>query len=322
MTSKNYKMQNNSEEDKKEPKQEKKSASRARAVKAEIIFLCVMVAYPIACWLINYVAVVFDSVVLAFQAWDRVTGTYQFLGLDNFAKVFSDLFTESNFGMYLKNSFILWCISTFFNMPLSLLIAFCIYKKVPLAGFFKVVLFLPQIIPGMVWVLVYKYQVDYVWPIFFGELNFLINPEYDFLTLIIFQQWLSFAGGLIIYTGAMGRIPPALVEVGTLEGFTVRQELWYLTLPMIFNTIAVPLTTCLTGILTASLPLYMFYGEYAREGLHTISYYLFTIVIGNNSSKELYPYSAAFAIVISAISAPFVLGMKKFLEKVGPNTEY
>ena len=289
--------------------------------KGEIIFLCVMMAYPVIAFVLNYVCVVADSFALAFQRYDSINEQYVGFTFANFGKVFKDLFTEPNFAGYLTNSTILWLISTFINMPLSVLISFCIYKKIPFAGFFKTILFLPQIIPGMVWVLIYKYGVDYAWPIFFGPLNFLMNPKYDFLTLVIFQQWLSFGGGLIIYTGAMGRIDPALVEVGKLEGFNVWQELWYLTLPTIYGTISVPLTTCLTGILTASLPLFMFYGEYAREGLHTISYYLFTIVIGNNQTKELFPYSSAFAIVISLIASPVALLTKKVLEKVGPSED-
>ncbi len=289
--------------------------------KREVLFICIMMAYPILCFILNYVFVVGDSFLLAFQKYDNLNQRYYGFTFNNIGKVFKDLFTEPNFGGYLKNSGILWLISTFINMPLSILISFCIYKKIPFSGFFKTVLFLPQIIPGMVWVLIYKYSVDYAWPIFFGDFNFLMNPKYDFLTLVLFQQWLSFGGGLIIYTGAMGRIDPSLVEVGKLEGFNVWQELWYLVLPTIYGTISVPLTTCLTALLTASLPLFMFFGEYAREGLHTISYYLFTIVIGNNSSKELFPYSAAFCIVISLLASPVALMTKAFLEKVGPSED-
>ncbi len=313
-----FSVKNHQRKEKKGTIKEKQIGDKA---KGEIVFICIMMAYPIVCFILNYICVVADSFALAFQSYDNVSEKYVGFTFYNFGKVFKDLFTEPSFGGYLKNSGILWCISTFINMPISIIVSFCIYKKIPFSGFFKTILFLPQIIPGMVWVLVYKYGVDYAWPIFFGNHNFLMNPKYDFLTLILFQQWLAFGGGLIIYTGAMGRIDPALVEVGKIEGFTIWQELWYLTLPTIYGTISVPLTTCLTGLLTASLPLFMFYGEYAREGLHTISYYLFTIVIGNNQTKELFPYSSAFAIVISLIASPLALLTKRFLEKVGPSED-
>jgi ABC-type sugar transport system permease subunit len=153
-------------------------------------------------------------------------------------------------------------------------------------------------------------------------MSFLKNPETNFWTLLIYSQWLGFAGGLVIYTGAMSRIPVSVVEYGKLDGLGYVREFISITIPLIFPTLSVTLITIATGLFMSSLPLYQFYGPSAQEHLYSISYYMYIMVVGQTDNPVKFPFSAAMSLVISCVTVPITLLMRHLVEKYGPSVEY
>lgn len=317
-----------------ETKKEKKKGGFRQQFIHEEIFIISILAIPILWWALGFFITTGESIWLAFQRYDLDQEGFVFYGLKNFKEVFRSLFTGGELGVCLKNSFLLWCINTFITLPISLLISFSLYKNVYGGNFFKVILFLPQIVSSMVWVLVFKYFVEYGVPKILPDLyaslsdtgaalDLLQNPETNLFTLIMYQQWLGLASGMIIYTGAMSRIPPGLVEAGKLDGMNNIQEFIFVTLPLMFPTLSVTLTTCVIGIFTASLPTYQFFnGSGANTPVHlwTFGHYTFAKVM--DGTKADYPMVSAISMVVTLIAAPVTLIVRNLLEKYGPETEY
>ena len=310
----------------------KRSAFRVQYIKEEIFIISIL-AIPILWWAFGFFWTTGESIWLAFQTYDVEKEGYVANGFNNFSFVWKSIATGGELGICLKNSFMLWSINTFVTLPISLLISFALYKNVFGTGLFKVILFLPQIVSSMVWILVFKYFVEYGIPKLFPDLyvnlsetgaalDLLQNPKTNLGTLMFYQQWMTLASGMIIYTGAMSRIPPGLVEAGQLDGMNTMQEFTRITLPLIFPTLSVVLTTAVISIFTATLPTYQFYDGGAKTPLHlwTFGHYTFAKVM--NGTAADYPLVSAVSMIVTLIATPITLLVRNLLEKYGPQTEY
>ncbi len=278
---------------------------------------------PIITWFLLTVGSVGGTLILAFQKYDPKINEYYWVGFETFGEVFNDFVSNPVFTVSIKNSIIIWLTNTVFSMPIDLLVSYSVYKKVYGAEFFRVVLFLPSVVSAMVWTLIYTYLIDYgIMKIVGGSVSYLIDPNTDFMVLLIYMLWQGFAGGLVLYTGAMSRIPYSLVEYGKLDGLSYLKEFYYITVPLIFPTISVTLITLFTGIFMSGLPIYQFFGSGARPGLYSINYYIYTMVVGQTENPVKFPFSAAMSFIISCITIPLTLVMRHLVEKYGPTVEY
>ncbi len=289
----------------------------------DVIFMSSMLALPIVIFLIFYVYVHLDSFLLGFKEYDIASDAYIFVGFKNFIDFYKSIFNDADMGRYFINSFINYGVGLL-GMPLSILVSNHIYKKFPGAKTFRILLFLPSIIPSMVWILMFRYFVERVLPVFPTGETYLTNPDTTFWTLLLYDFWIGFAGGMVLYTGAMSRIPPDLVEYGELDGLKGIKEFWHLTVPLIFPTITVFLVTGVAGIFTNQLRLYGFFGNGAPTQAQTLGYYFFASLfeVGSTPSKGFFPTAAASGLSFTIVVAPITLLVRYLLEKFGPSAEY
>jgi multiple sugar transport system permease protein len=286
-----------------------------------------MLIYSIVQFFVFYIGININSILLSFQKYNE--GVYEFLPftdlLKNYRNVFDDFLHMPALITAAKNSAILLFWTTIVAFPIQIFVSYSIYKKCRFSGFFTVILMLPSMIPGIVFLMIFRYFIEYGIPVVVGDPRFpslITNIDTAFGTVIFYVMWLGFAGGLIIYLGAMARIPTSLIEYGQLEGINAFQEIWYVVLPMIFPTITVFVVGWAIGFFTNYGPLYAFYADYAPANVQTIGYYFFVQVIGYNSSPLNYPYASAAGLIFTLIAAPITMTIRWLMEKFGPNPEY
>lgn len=288
------------------------------------LFILSIVTWPIAVWCILYLGSMGNQFIITFQSFDVTTNTFYWSGFKNITDFVNDAFNDPVLSTALGNSLFLYFLGLLVDMPVAIIIAYCIYKKVWGAGFFKVVLLLPSMISSIIWVLIFKYFVEYGIPVVVGDpgmRSLITTYETAFASMIIYSEWIGLAGNLILYTGAMSRVPVSLVEYGKLDGLGALKELWHLTLPLIFPTVTVFLVTGIVGIFTSSNAAYPFYGQSAPVSAYTTGYYFFIKVFHATSYYE-FPYVAASSTVFTIVATPITLFVKYMLEKFGPNVEY
>ena len=148
------------------------------------------------------------------------------------------------------------------------------------------------------------------------------NPDTVLMINLFYITWVGFGSQLILYSGAMSRIPDSIIEFGELEGITMSKELWHVVIPMIFSTITVFLVTGIPGIFAGQMALYNFYGDRAPNSAITIGYYFYIIVLGQETGMMQYPFASAAGIMFTLVSAPLTLITRHVLEKYGPNVEF
>jgi ABC-type sugar transport system permease subunit len=211
------------------------------------------------------------------------------------------------------------------------MVAYAVFKKVPFHGFFKVMLFLPQMMSSMVFVICVEYIIKNGFPTVFPSLqgvNLLDSTEYSsFWTVLIFGFWMQFAGGLVVYLGAMSSIPQDIIEYGYLEKLSSLKELWYVVVPMIFPTITTYIVVAFAGFFTNQGFFYQFFsGATGHPPFETLGYVFFVKVVGGGMSSdaslvENYPYASAGGLLFTLVCAPLTISVRWLLEKFGPSED-
>lgn len=305
-------------------KSRQKSKKGFAGKRGRTLFIICMLTIPIIFFLVFNFGVKFNSILLSLKEYDA--GEYKFIGFKNFQTVFYNIFHDVEVIYSFRNSFIFYVVGLLITLPVSIFTTFLIYKKVPGSEFFKVMAFLPQMLSTIIMTLMYKYFVDKMIPLFCEWCHLTVpNVFYDETKLgvmLFYNIWVNLGANIVLYIGAMNRIPEELIEVGKLEGITLWKEFWLITFPLIFPTITVFIVAGVAGLFTNQCFVYNFYGNFAPQDISTLGYYMFVKVVGENSSLSNYPYASAFGVIFTLVAAPITLLVKHLLEKYGPGAEF
>lgn len=301
--------------------QEHAKKKKNKAAWAEIIFLTLILIIPLTQFAIMYVGVNFNSVMMSFQKYDSLSGKYVFMGIDNFKQFFNDFTHSAELSVAVKNSAINYGASLVIGLPLCLFISYYIYKKLPLNGLFKVVVFIPNILSNVIMITIFKYLVESGMGKLLG-MNLLTNVNTSFWTILIYNQWISLGVNMILLTGAMSRVPETLIEAAQLETITYFKEFTLIVLPLIFPTITTILVTGVASFFTNQASIYILYGDNAPQYVNNLAYYIFIKVAGQTASYAEYPYASSAGIVFTLVAAPLTILVKFLLEHFGPKVEY
>ena len=198
----------------------------------ESIFYYLMLAFPILQFLVFYVGVNLNSVLLSFKEYRVGTGEvgYIWTGLSNYKQFFRDFFQGDALKQIGVNSLIVYACTLLIGVPLAILFSFYLYKRFPLTNLFKVLLFLPSIISSVIMVLMYKYFVDRGLPAIVERLfHIKMAPPLSasgtrFFYVLFYNLFICYGTSVIMYTSSMTRVPPSLIEYARLEGAGVFQR--------------------------------------------------------------------------------------------------
>lgn len=314
------------------------------------LFFGLMIIIPVLIFIVFYVIVNFNTLLLAFKKYtsstEHVGYDTTFAGFDNFKRI---LFSKDSFFAYefdgeyqnlkmIRNSLILWGCKIVIGLPLAFIFSYYVYKKRWASGFFRIILFLPNVISNIIMVSMFKFFMDYALIEILGlEVGYFIadkNPAVALPTIIFFNLWLGFAEQTLLFTSSMSGINESVVESAQLDGVTNLQEMWYITLPMIYSTFTTFIIVGIATIFTDQMSLVAIYGldiSLTPTDLRTIGFYLFQqayeadyISSWNQAApygKLSYSELSAFGLLISIVIIPVSMGAKKLLEKVGPSFE-
>jgi multiple sugar transport system permease protein len=160
----------------------------------------------------------------------------KFIGVDNYARAFSDDRMFFSLGRTL-----LWAA---INTPLWLIVTFCMalilnQKGIKGRGFLRTLYYVPSIVPvvGVVWI--WKIILDNN----FGLLNAAISvfrpgtalpflSQYALQSLSVIALWTGLGSGMVIFLAGLQNIPQELKEAAQIDGANVLQLFRHVTLPI------------------------------------------------------------------------------------------
>ena len=289
------------------------------------LFIWGMLSIALANFFVFWLYVNFNSIIMAFQK-TNLDGSIVFT-FDNFIRMFKEFGSEySTLNNAIYNSIIYYLAGVLITFPLSLIFSYFLYKKVLAANFFRVIFFLPSIISSVVLITLFKYIIapegplnvvlsaifgdEYVYPVFLGD------PRYAIWTIIVYGIWTGFGLNIVMFTGAMYRVPEDVIEYDLLEGVGYYREVIAIMTPMIWPTISSLIVFSTAGIFTNQGPILLFTnGNFKTQ---TIAFFIFAQV----KYGAAYEYPSAIGLFFTLIGVPVVLGVKKLLEKICDDVTY
>ncbi len=306
------------------------------------LFFAALVALPVLQFCICYIYVNLNSFMLAFQEYTLDTNKGwipSFAGFNNFSEALGVLTDPAGLGRF-GTSLQLFFWTTCVGLTLALLFSYYIYKKYPMSELFRVVLFLPKVMSGVIFCLLYKFITS-------GVLNeirvewfelekiqdgLLGQQKYALPAVLFFSVWIGFGVNVLMFSGSMSGIDESIVESAQLDGANAVQEFIFITVPMIWPTFVSFLTINFAGIFTDQMHLHTLYGNSTRiENLDTFGYYLyvqsskadFTQVKNINGVVTTQSLSvlAAVGLCMTAVMMPSTILLRKALRKFGPSVD-
>ncbi len=295
------------------------------------IFCWAILIIPLIQFFIFFVVVNYNHIMTAFQKYTvdaSGRGSYVFLEdiFGNFKEVFYDLTHKLELKVSLRNSLFAFAVTLLVGVSFTLIFSSYIYHKRVCSSFFKIMLFLPNIVSTVVFANIFKVIDNVMLPTLLGDpLNKspLLGGDANtvFITLICFSVFLGMGVQILSYSGAMSGISESIVEAATLDGVNIVQEFIHITVPMIWPTVVTFLTVSFAGFFNQQLSLFTFFDINADPNLNTYGYYMFVKTKGAVSDNTMFPYLSAMGLVFTAIITPIVFTVRRLLKQYGPSTD-
>jgi multiple sugar transport system permease protein len=168
----------------------------------------------------------------------------RFVGLGNFAF----LFTRETFWMVVKQSVIFAVSAVFFKALIGFFVAHFVHN-VPTRGQrkWRGMLLVPWVIPPAMSTLAWLWLFDPSYSAFnwiservgLPGVNWLGDPYWARFAVILVNVWVGAPFFMIMYLAALKSVPEQLYEAASIDGANWWQKLWFITLPMMRNIIAI-----------------------------------------------------------------------------------
>ncbi|MEU8972246.1 sugar ABC transporter permease [Streptomyces monashensis] len=206
--------------------------SRRRLVdqaRAYAFLLGALVCFALFSW---YPAI--RAVVIAFQKYTPGSKP-QWAGTANFTRVLHD----PEFGAAWRNTLAFTLLALLIGFAVPFLLALVLNELRHAKAFFRVVVYLPVMIPPVVSALLWKWFYDPGAGLANEALRLLHLPTSNWsngtdtalVSLVIVATWANMGGTVLVYLAALQSIPGELYEAAELDGANLLQRIRHVTVP-------------------------------------------------------------------------------------------
>lgn len=261
----------------------------------------------------KYFWVNFNSILLAFSIESNGEQVYT---LDNFRTLIGE-FAAPGSGMwqYLKNTlafFLMYIVKTL----TSFVVAYFLYRRIWGHRALSVIFYLPCLVSPIILVNVWKKMLESSGVVaMIAEMlgieytNPLTSSATAMTTILIYSFWAGFGVSLLVFVGAMNRIPGEILEAARIDGCNTVQEFFRIIVPLAWETLSTMLLLTLMSIFTATGPiLYFTRGNFETK---TLSFYIFM-----ETYNGTYNYPTAVGMFFTIIALPIVALGRWLMNKV------
>jgi raffinose/stachyose/melibiose transport system permease protein len=255
---------------------------------------------------------IIQSFFYSLMEWDGFA-EMKFIGLDNFVRLFNDpIFLNS-----VKNNIFVVIASIFGQVPIALIIAILLNRKLKGGRIFRTVGFLPVVLSTVVisvtWSLVYNSRYGLINELLrniglgFLAHNWLGDTKWAMMSVLIVIIWQFVGLYLIIFLAALQNIPQEVLEAAKIDGAPEWMITWKITIPMIWDTILVAVILCISGSLKTFDLIYNMTNGGPAHATEVMAIYMF-----NETFKNLnYGYGSAISVFIFLFSLILIMITRK-----------
>ncbi len=301
----------------------KQKSAKSVLRRKRLIFIWGMLAYPLLQYLIFFVYVNINTVVMSFQQLNYVTGETIPFTLQNYERFFYEIVHFDEIRTAIFNS-IRAGLNNVLLILVSLFAGYFFYKKVPGGQMFRVIFYLPSIISIVVYTTAYKYMFNQS----IGPINkillacgmdegnlpiWFMDRELALPLVFIYCIWVGVGYNVLIYSGGISKIPEDVMEYAKIDGVGMFRELFQMVIPMMWPTVAVSIIGCVTVMFTFFIQIQMLTGGGPDGSTNTIAFMINSKVKGAGANLE---WAATLGVCFTLIATPLILLIRKFNDKM------
>ena len=181
-------------------------------------------------------------------------GTATFVGLDNFVRVFT---RSAKYWLSVKNTFVFAIGKLLVEIPLALVLAFVLTRRLKGTDFFRSVFFMPSMISVAIIGVVFVYLFGHDSGVINGLLQKVgATPVKWFsggvsamLVLMIASIWQNFGINMLFFMTGLQSIDPSMYDAASIDGASNTQQFFRITIPLLGPVTQMVLMNAILGSL-------------------------------------------------------------------------
>lgn len=247
---------------------------------------------------------------ISFTNYHGVNQPFEFVGFDNFIKVFSLRNSYVTIWQALLNTLTFSVFVVFIQQPISLGVALILAKKSKFNSCFRALFFLPTILGVSVVGFTWQLMLDPIsGPIArilaqIGHSSALLGQNGTSMALVIMVAiWSNFGYAMVVYIAGLQNISEDVKEAAELDGATGFTLLRLIILPLLKNTLVINFWISISGTLAMFDIIYVLTDGTA--GTTTLALYIFKMATNSSSNQgqaaALNIYFSLFIIIVMII---------------------
>ena len=278
----------------------------------------ILLALPLAVFAAFVIWPLASSFYYSFTNWNGFNPDYDYVGFDNFLKIYTDkLFLSAaiNTALWIVAAIV---VPTVLGLALALLID----SRIPGGSVFKSIFYLPiclsAVVVGQIWVWIYQpdwgllntvveavsgEQFNYAW---------LAKPDSALWSVILAWSWQQTGLSMVIFLAGLTTIPEDLLEVCEIEGAKVFQRIRLVVIPLLAPATVVVIALNVINSLKGFDILYTMTGGGPFNSSDTLAMHMYN----ESFKKYLMGYGSAISVVLFLIALTIIRLYFRQLRKV------
>ena len=249
---------------------------------------------------------VLKSLIYSFHRYNDAS-VYEFIGFGNFKTMFTT--DKEEVLKVFSNTFLYAIITVPLNLFLSYFLAVIVNQKIRGVNVFRVLYYLPVVIPGVISGVIFSQMFDNT---NFGLFNtvlkalgreepfpFFMSEKTAMFSAVLMNFW-TIGASMILWLSALKNIPQGLYEAAKIDGAGVLTRVFKITIPMSTPMIFYNLITSIIGALQTNAT--MVYASNGGRG-EGDSLYFIAVKINTEFASGCYGDASAVAWVLFVVIA-------------------
>lgn len=278
-------------------------------VAGTVLGVVIFVALPLA-WVLRWSLVKYKGY-----------GNVKYVFLDNFKRLF-DMSKSALYWQSVKNTFVFAIGKLLVEIPLALVTAFILTRKIRFRNFFRAMYFMPSMISVAIMGVVFNYLFNHQQ----GVINNIIealggsrimwfsNGTTAMLMLMIASIWQNFGLNMLFFMTGLQSIDPAMYEAATVDGASNTRQFFQITIPLLGPVLQMVLMNAILGSLKVTDLVLTFTDGKPNGATEVMMTYVYKIFFGTGTAMD-YGFGAATtfvtAIILSIVTVIYLRSTKK-----------
>ncbi len=254
--------------------------------------------------------------VLAFTNWDGLSQNYDFIGFDNFVRIFT---TQSSLDA-LKMTLIFAIAVTVLQNGIGLLLALGVNSGLKSQNFLRVLFFAPVVITPVVVAYLWKFLLTpngavntLLGAVGLGDLapSWLGEPFWAAASVVMMIVWQHAGYSMVIYIAGLQSIPQEINEAAAVDGAGAWRRFWSVTWPLLAPATAINVMLTIIGGLKMFTEVFVLTAGGPGGSTETMSTLLYKSAFQFNE----FGYGIALALVLAIVVVFFSVAQQRMSRK-------